>query len=137
MQPELREAQSSILELRSICTSQLDPAQLTHVSPAWVGRECSFVRGNRTTILDANGSGPVTLAHCEATAFYTQFCQGGTSIPSVRILEMSDSIIITGGAGFIGSNFIHQWIRCEKWHVINLDRLTYAGNLGNLECLQR
>jgi dTDP-glucose 4,6-dehydratase len=42
-------------------------------------------------------------------------------------------IIVTGGAGFIGSNFILQWLATESSPVINLDKLTYAGNLGNLE----
>ena len=43
------------------------------------------------------------------------------------------SIIVTGGAGFIGANFISQWLATESAAVINLDKLTYAGNLGNLE----
>jgi dTDP-glucose 4,6-dehydratase len=43
------------------------------------------------------------------------------------------SIIVTGGAGFIGSNFILQWLATENASIINLDKLTYAGNLGNLE----
>jgi dTDP-glucose 4,6-dehydratase len=42
-------------------------------------------------------------------------------------------ILVTGGAGFIGSNFILQWIAREHTPVVNLDRLTYAGNLANLE----
>ena len=40
---------------------------------------------------------------------------------------------MTGGAGFIGSNFILQWLATEGTPVVNLDKLTYAGNLGNLE----
>jgi dTDP-glucose 4,6-dehydratase len=40
---------------------------------------------------------------------------------------------VTGGAGFIGSNFILQWLATEGTPVVNLDKLTYAGNLGNLE----
>ncbi|MBV8049732.1 MAG: dTDP-glucose 4,6-dehydratase [Acidobacteriaceae bacterium] len=42
-------------------------------------------------------------------------------------------ILVTGGAGFIGSNFILQWLASEDAPVINLDKLTYAGNLANLE----
>jgi dTDP-glucose 4,6-dehydratase len=45
----------------------------------------------------------------------------------------SKSIIVTGGAGFIGSNFILQWLATENASIINLDKLTYAGNPGNLE----
>jgi dTDP-glucose 4,6-dehydratase len=43
------------------------------------------------------------------------------------------SILVTGGAGFIGSNFILQWLATENTPVVNLDKLTYAGNLANLE----
>lgn len=42
------------------------------------------------------------------------------------------SILITGGAGFIGSNFVRQWLDEEETQVINLDKLTYAGNLDSL-----
>ena len=42
------------------------------------------------------------------------------------------SILITGGAGFIGSCFIRQWIECEQDRAVNLDKLTYAGNLESL-----
>ncbi len=41
-------------------------------------------------------------------------------------------IIVTGGAGFIGSNFIHHWLATESGSVVNLDKLTYAGNLQSL-----
>jgi len=41
-------------------------------------------------------------------------------------------IIVTGGAGFIGSNFIHTWLAQTDEPVINLDKLTYAGNPENL-----
>jgi len=43
------------------------------------------------------------------------------------------AILVTGGAGFIGSNFILQWMSQEGPPLVNLDKLTYAGNLRNLE----
>ena len=46
---------------------------------------------------------------------------------------MDNAIVVTGGAGFIGSNFILQWIAQEGTPVLNLDKLTYAGNPRNLE----
>lgn len=45
-------------------------------------------------------------------------------------------ILVTGGAGFIGSNFVLDWIAQSKEAVINLDALTYAGNLENLAPLK-
>lgn len=45
-------------------------------------------------------------------------------------------IIVTGGAGFIGSNFIHTWLATTDEPVINLDKLTYAGNPENLSAFQ-
>jgi len=44
-------------------------------------------------------------------------------------------ILVTGGAGFIGSNFILDWLAVEGTPVVNLDKLTYAGNPANLESL--
>ena len=41
-------------------------------------------------------------------------------------------ILVTGGAGFIGSNFVIDWVKLGAEPVINLDKLTYAGNLENL-----
>ncbi len=45
-------------------------------------------------------------------------------------------ILVTGGAGFIGSNFILDWIAATGEAVVNLDKLTYAGNLENLVSLK-
>jgi dTDP-glucose 4,6-dehydratase len=42
------------------------------------------------------------------------------------------TIMVTGGAGFIGGSFVRQWIREEKGRIVNLDKLTYAGNLDSL-----
>jgi dTDP-glucose 4,6-dehydratase len=41
-------------------------------------------------------------------------------------------ILVTGGAGFIGANFVLDWLRNEPSEVLNLDKLTYAGNPANL-----
>ena len=50
-------------------------------------------------------------------------------------INMQNLILVTGGAGFIGSNFILQWIAQESSPVLNLDKLTYAGNPRNLESI--
>jgi dTDP-glucose 4,6-dehydratase len=44
-------------------------------------------------------------------------------------------ILVTGGAGFIGANFVIDWIAATGEAVVNLDKLTYAGNLGSLASL--
>jgi len=50
--------------------------------------------------------------------------------------EMGSTILVTGGCGFIGSNFIHYLARiCPGCRIVNLDALTYAGNLANLNGL--
>ena len=46
------------------------------------------------------------------------------------------TILVTGGAGFIGSNFIKLVLQTTDYSVINLDKLTYAGNLENLKEIQ-
>jgi len=48
---------------------------------------------------------------------------------------MAKKIIVTGGAGFIGSNFILKHITDDSISIVNLDKLTYAGNLRNLESI--
>ncbi|MCE1184711.1 MAG: dTDP-glucose 4,6-dehydratase [Rhodocyclales bacterium] len=45
-------------------------------------------------------------------------------------------ILVTGGAGFIGGNFVLDWLRCNDEPVINLDALTYAGNLESLASIK-
>src|SRR5882672_10305344 len=46
-------------------------------------------------------------------------------------------ILVTGGAGFIGSNFVLDWLAQSEEAVVNLDKLTYAGNLNNLRELNQ
>lgn len=45
-------------------------------------------------------------------------------------------LLVTGGAGFIGSNFVLSTIRETDESIVNIDKLTYAGNLRNLEGLR-
>lgn len=50
--------------------------------------------------------------------------------------SIRNTILVTGGAGFIGSNFVLQWIKNAGAAVVNLDLLTYAGNPENLAALE-
>ena len=47
------------------------------------------------------------------------------------------NILVTGGAGFIGSNFIKYMINKYDYNIVNLDLLTYAGNLNNLKDIDK
>ncbi len=49
---------------------------------------------------------------------------------------MNNTILVTGGAGFIGSNFVLEWITKTDARVVNLDLLTYAGNRRNLQSIE-
>ncbi len=49
---------------------------------------------------------------------------------------MNNTILVTGGAGFIGSNFVLDWIAKTEEHVVNIDLLTYAGNRNNLRSIE-
>jgi dTDP-glucose 4,6-dehydratase len=49
---------------------------------------------------------------------------------------MNDCILVTGGAGFIGSNFVLSWVAKTGSSIVNLDLLTYAGNAENLSSLE-
>ena len=53
--------------------------------------------------------------------------------PRCRLILMRQTILVTGGAGFIGSNFILQRMDQDLAPVVNLDKLTYAGNVRNLD----
>jgi dTDP-glucose 4,6-dehydratase len=50
---------------------------------------------------------------------------------------MNDTVLVTGGAGFIGSNFVLSWLRKTQARVVNLDLLTYAGNRENLQSIEK
>jgi dTDP-glucose 4,6-dehydratase len=52
------------------------------------------------------------------------------------LLAGNSMIFVTGGAGFIGSNFVLDWLSASDEPVLNLDKLTYAGNLENLASLR-
>ncbi|MBL9080995.1 MAG: dTDP-glucose 4,6-dehydratase [Planctomycetales bacterium] len=49
---------------------------------------------------------------------------------------VDDVILVTGGAGFIGGSFVRQWLGEEAGRVVNLDALTYAGNLDSLAAVR-
>lgn len=51
-------------------------------------------------------------------------------------MRTTDTILVTGGAGFIGSNFVLQWMEAVGTPVVNLDLLSYAGNPANLDSLK-
>lgn len=46
-------------------------------------------------------------------------------------------ILVTGGAGFIGSNFVLDWLEASDESIVNVDKLTYAGNLNNLSAIHQ
>src|SRR5688500_660324 len=66
-----------------------------------------------------------------AEARFAKLGPGANSIPLVHLL-------VTGAAGFIGSNFVHYWVgRHPEDRVVALDLLTYAGNRANLEGVEQ
>ena len=54
------------------------------------------------------------------------------------MMEFKRNILITGGAGFIGSHVVRLFVtKYPEYHIINLDKLTYAGNLANLADIEQ
>src|SRR5689334_15042156 len=55
----------------------------------------------------------------------------------IYFTRLMHKVLITGGAGFIGSNYIHHVLQVHPdWQIWNLDKLTYAGNLANLKDIE-
>ena len=52
------------------------------------------------------------------------------------MIALKDTILVTGGAGFIGANFVLDWLASGGGMIVNLDKLTYAGNLESLSSLR-
>src|SRR5437879_6589389 len=52
------------------------------------------------------------------------------------MVDQRNPILVTGGAGFIGSNFVLEWLAANKGPLVNLDKLTYAGNPENLASVE-
>ena len=51
-------------------------------------------------------------------------------------LDIYETLLVTGGAGFIGSNFVLNWLENYPGKIINLDLLAYSGNMMNLASLK-
>jgi dTDP-glucose 4,6-dehydratase len=58
------------------------------------------------------------------------------SISGIEDSKLPKPILVTGGAGFIGANFILDWLNLDLGPVVNLDKLTYSGNLKTLASVQ-
>lgn len=56
--------------------------------------------------------------------------------PRTKQTKGAKMLLVTGGAGFIGSNFVLDWLENSSEPIVNLDQLTYAGNLENLASLR-
>src|SRR3981081_4632767 len=76
------------------------------------------------------------MCRCTISRLGTIPIRIGIGLSSCPVYRIRDVIPVPGGAAFIGSNFILQWIASEKSRVLNLDKLTYAGNLNNLRSVE-
>lgn len=64
---------------------------------------------------------------------FSFLCMAG----KLNFLNMKQSLLITGGAGFIGSHLTRLFVtKYQDYHIVNLDKLTYAGNLANLRDIE-
>jgi len=64
------------------------------------------------------------------------FGKGIGTNDELQEIRMSKSVLVTGGAGFIGSNFIKYFLDITDYNIVNIDLLTYAGNLENLSDIE-
>ena len=85
-------------------------------------------------------AGPLTHRAALITAGDSQWCTHSSVNEIIesfaeRHLHTPPMILITGGAGFIGANFVLDWLSVHDEPVVNLDKLTYAGNVHNLASL--
>src|ERR1700679_1758102 len=78
------------------------------------------------------GSFPSFFVYNHMSAFTRTLEDTRPAIQLPTLPTMDNTILVTGGAGFIGSNFILRCLARESDSVVNLDKLTYAGNLRNL-----
>jgi dTDP-glucose 4,6-dehydratase len=94
------------------------------------GRHAAVINGaSRCGALAAESQAP-SLIHAGSAAWRWR----------VAVVELAArgpmTVLVTGGAGFIGSNFVLDWLAQSDEPIVNLDALTYAGNLRNLAALQ-
>src|SRR5690606_34260055 len=75
--------------------------------------------------------------HWSKTVFTTRASAAGPSQTNKKYFHYMKNIIITGGAGFIGSHVVREFVKNHpEIRIINLDALTYAGNLENLKDIE-
>jgi dTDP-glucose 4,6-dehydratase len=78
---------------------------------------------------------PVLFVYNERLARRRSGASDRVPYDSAQLPLMDNTILVTGGAGFIGSNFVLQWMERDSASIVNLDKLTYAGNLSNLKTI--
>jgi dTDP-glucose 4,6-dehydratase len=83
-----------------------------------------------------DGINPVLFYYNLVFSIQSIFARGPVARAQIgRNTTMSTTLLVTGGSGFIGSNFILRQMRENKSPIVNLDKLTYAGNPSNLEAI--
>jgi dTDP-glucose 4,6-dehydratase len=75
------------------------------------------------------------FAFSETAELFFCYCEVRALVNGKCTFKEGGMILVTGGAGFIGANFVLEWLSGSNEPIINLDALTYAGNRENLESL--